>query len=179
MATSGEAVTAVEAWRAARAWRLNLGLILVALLIVLGLLVVILGAIVVRRITDNSTPAYADPVDHFRYGSIGAEPSSGIPRAIWDLLPTLYPEEFDGRKDFSAFGFLYETDPGGHQRDLPIGIAQRDVSGVEVVWLNCATCHTGTVRLTEGASRTIVPAMPSNNLDFGRFVRMVLIAVRR
>ncbi len=174
MGAASEPVTATEAWRTARAWRLNTGLVVMALLLVLGLVVVILGAKLLWRLTDNSTPVYVDPAEHFRYGSIGAEPSSGIPRAIWDLLPVLYPEEFEGRSDFAAFGFLYEADAQGRQRDLPIGISRRNVSGVEVVWLNCATCHTGTVRLTDGAQRAIVAAMPSNNLDFGRFVRMVL-----
>jgi hypothetical protein len=174
MAAPSPVVTAVEAHRGARAWRLRLGLILIAFVFALGLAVVVVGAIVTWRLTDHSAPAYADPAEHFKYGSIGAEPSSGIPRPIWDLLPVLYPEEFVGRSDFSAFGFLYETDTDGRQRALPIGISQRNVGGVEVVWLNCATCHTGTVRVAEGASRKIVPGMPSNNLDFGRFVRVIM-----
>ena len=68
----------------------------------------------------------ADIVEHFKYGSIGAEPSSGIPYGIWQALPTLFPDEFKGRDDYSAFGFLYENDDDGRQRDLPIGISQTE-----------------------------------------------------
>jgi hypothetical protein len=174
MPAPSPAVTAVEAHRHARAGRLNLAFVLFAFVAALGLAVLVAAVVIALRLADGSTPSYADPVEHFKYGSIGAEPSSGVPRAIWDLLPTLYPEEFGGRNDFSAFGFLYETDADGRQRALPIGISKRNVSGVEVVWLNCATCHTGTVRLSDGAPRRIVPGMPSNNLDFGRFVQVIM-----
>jgi hypothetical protein len=170
---TSEPVTAVEAWRLRRNWKVNLLALLAAILLVFFLATLVVGIIVLRRISDNSTPHYADIVEHFKYGSIGAEPSSGIPYAIWKVLPALYPDEFEGRDDYSAFGFLYEDDEAGRQRDLPVGISQRKVRGVEVVWLNCATCHTGTWRADAGDAAAIVPAMPSNNLDFGRFVRMV------
>ncbi len=76
--------------------------------------------------------------------------AAAFPTAIWKVLPALYPEEFEGRDDYSAFGFLYENDDDGRQRDLPIGVSQRKVRGVDVVWLNCATCHTGTWRADAG-----------------------------
>ena len=144
---TSEPVTAVEAWRLRRRWKVNL-------LAALAVIVLVLlpgrcsssGSRAAGASRDNSTPHYADIVEHFKYGSIGAEPSSGIPYAIWKVLPALYPDEFEGRNDYSAFGFLYETDEGGQQRDLPIGVSQRKVRGVDVVWLNCATCHTGTWR---------------------------------
>ncbi len=170
---TSEPVTAVESWRLRRNWKVNLLALLAAVLLVLFLAALVVGIMVLRRISDNSTPHYADIVEHFKYGSIGAEPSSGIPYAIWKVLPALYPDEFDGRDDYSAFGFLYEEDGAGRQRELPIGVSQRKVRGVDVVWLNCATCHTGTWRADADDTAAIVPAMPSNHLDFGRFVRMV------
>ncbi len=170
---ASEPVTAVEAWRLRRNWKVNL-LALVAAIVLIGFLAaLVVGICVLRRISDNSTAHYPDIVEHFKYGSIGAEPSSGIPYAIWRVLPALYPDEFEGRDDYSAFGFLYEQDGDGRKRDLPVGISQRKVRGVDVVWLNCATCHTGTWRADAGDAAQIVAAMPSNNLDFGRFVRMV------
>jgi hypothetical protein len=169
---TSEPVTAVEAWRLRRNWKINLIAVLAVLLLLVSLAALVVGIAVLRRISDDSTPHYAEIVEHFKYGSIGAEPSSGIPYAIWKVLPALYPDEFEGRNDYSAFGFLYEED-GGKQRELPIGVSQRKVRGVDVVWLNCATCHTGTWRANAGDASQIVAAMPSNNLDFGRFVRMV------
>ncbi|HWT30777.1 MAG TPA: cytochrome c, partial [Propylenella sp.] len=173
---AAEPVTAVEAYRHERRWRLYTLLIVVAVLIVLALLALIAGAVLLSRIKENEAPTYASIEEHFKYGSIGSEPSNGIPYWIWKVLPSLYPEEFDHRQDYAAFGFLYETDEDGNQRDLPIGISRRNVSGVDVVWLNCATCHTGTWREAADQPRHIVLAMPSNNLDFHRFVRMVLRA---
>lgn len=170
---ASEPVTAVEAWRLRRNWKVNLLALLAAIVLVGFLGALVVGICVLRRISDQSTPHYADIVEHFKYGSIGAEPSSGIPYAIWKVLPVLYPDEFEARNDYSAFGFLYETDGEGRQRELPIGISERKVRGVDVVWLNCATCHTGTWRANAGDPPEIVAAMPSNNLDFGRFVRMV------
>ncbi|WP_026614410.1 hypothetical protein [Ensifer aridi] len=168
-----EYVTAVEAWRLRRNWKVNL-FAAVTLVVLLVSVVALVAAInVLSRISDNGTPYYADIGEHFKYGSIGAEPSSGIPYAIWKTLPALFPAEFGGRNDYSAFGFLYEKDPDGNPRDLPIGVSRRKVRGVDVVWLNCATCHTGTWRETAQGPTHIVPAMPSNNLDFGRFVGVV------
>ena len=171
-----EPVTAVEAWRQQRNWRVNL---LAAVLFFFGVLLalgVLAAGCILWRISDDGTPHYPEIVSHFKYGSIGAEPNSGIPYAIWKTLPTLFPAEFRGRDDYSAFGFLYETDSGGQREELPIGVSRRSVRGVDVVWLNCATCHTGTWRAAPDEPAHVVPAMPSNNLDFGRFVRMVLAA---
>jgi hypothetical protein len=171
-----EPVTAVEAWRERRRWRLNLVLIVVALLVLLGVLLLVLGGWLLGRLTGTETPTYASIGEHFKYGSIGSEPRSGIPYGIWKTLPSLYPEAFGGRQDYSSFGFLYETDEAGRPRDLPIGVSRRAVSGVDVVWLNCAVCHVGTWREGAGEPAQIVLGMPSNNLDFHRFVKVVLQA---
>ncbi len=147
-------------------------------LVLLGLLCFLLGAAALIAAllawavaSRERTPHHADAVEHFLYGSIGSEPESGLPADLWRLLPHLMPEAFDNRGDWSAFGFLYEDG-----RDLPIGVSTRRVSGVELAWLNCAVCHTGTWRADEGADPVIVAGMPSNNLDFGGFIRVLLDA---
>lgn len=176
-------VTAVEK-ALHRRWRLLIPVyILLALIALIGIAGVILGVILLWQVAQNRTPHYADIVDEFKYGSIGAEPNSGIPYRIWRVLPGLFPEAFDGRKDYSAFGFLYEKDASGRPRDLPIGISRRTYRNVEIVWFNCATCHTGTVTGTmtdsggpERTGRHIIPGMPSNNLDLYRFIRFLLDA---
>ena len=171
-----EPVTVVEAYLDKRRWKLRLAVAVLALLI--GLMVVLAGVGIwaLMRISGHATPTYASAEEHFKYGSIGAEPASGVPYAIWKALPALYPEEFEGRDDYSAFGFIYETDAEGRRRDLPIGVSRRQVQGVDVVWLNCATCHTGSWRASAGGPRHIVAGMPSNNLDFNRFVGVILKA---
>ena len=166
-------VTAVEAELARRRRRrrpLLLALALAGLASVV-LLVVALGAGL--RLIGPATPHHDDIAEHFKYGSIGAEPESGLPYKLWMALPYLFPDEFGGRTDYAAFGFLYETEDGA-PRDLPIGIARRRVMGVDLVWFNCAVCHTGTVREAPDAPRRIVLGMPSNNLDLNRFIDVLL-----
>ena len=176
-------VTAVQAASHRRGRLLAPLCVLAALIAFIGVVGAILGAILLWQLAQNRTPYYANIVDEFKYGSIGAETHSGIPYRIWRALPTLFPEAFGGRDDYSAFGFLYETDADGRQRDLPIGISRRTYRNVDVVWFNCATCHTGTVNTTmtgpDGQQRTgtqIVPGMPSNNLDLERFIHFLLDA---
>ena len=103
--------------------------------------------------SQDRTPHYADIVEHFKYGSIGSEPRAGFPTGSGRRCRVCSPRSSSDRTDYSAFGFLYEPRPDGRQRDLPIGIGRREVDGVELVWFNCATCHTGTVRAARRTAR--------------------------
>jgi hypothetical protein len=143
------------------------------LIFLVGLVAIVVGGVAYYRFTRSGTPYQASEVDHFKYGSIGSEATSGLPYWVWQTLPTLFPEVFKG-SDYSVFGFLYETNAQGNKRDLPIGLSRREVHGVELVWLNCAVCHTGSVRTSAEATHRIIPAMPSNNLDLHRFVKFIL-----
>ena len=166
--------SAVQIYLRRRMWKLDAALLFLLFLLLIGLaaLIVLIAALV--EFGGKGAPAYADNPAHFMYGSIGAETEGGLPYAVWKALPSLYPADFKGRSDYSAFGFLYEKDVSGRQRDLPIGISTRKVNGIDVVWMNCATCHVGTWREAAGASPHIVPGMPSNNLDLYRFIRFIL-----
>lgn len=169
-------VTAVQAHQRRR-WRLQTPLVLLlAVVFLLGLVAAGVGVYALWRFAQDRTPHYADAVEHFKYGSIGAERESGLPYWVWRALPRLFPEAFAGRDDYAAFGFLYEPGPDGQRRDLPVGVARRDVGGVELVWLNCATCHTGAWRTAAGEPAQLVPAMPSNHLDLDRFFSFLLAA---
>src|SRR5262249_6946823 len=177
MAVTAEApVTYVEA-QLRRGRRLLLPiLILLVLGLVIGLIALGFALAAAERLTRNRPEAFADITRHFEHGSIGADQSSGIPFWVWKALPRLFPAEFDGRLDYRAFGFLYRTDSQGRQEDLPIGISRRDFHGVDLVWFNCAVCHTGTYRISEGAERVIVRGMPSNNLNLYCFLPFLLSA---
>jgi hypothetical protein len=169
-------VTAVEAaLRQRRRWSRPLFLLIVLLTLV-GIAVVAVGAGLLVQVSRERTPHYRSELDHFLYGSIGSETASGLPKALWQVMPGLFPELFDGRDDWSALGFLYETDADGRRRELPIGVSTRRVNGIEMAWLNCAVCHTGTWRTGEAEAPRIVAGMPSNNLDFYRLIRTVLAA---
>ena len=169
-------VTYVEAQsRKRRCWMLVVVVVL-ALMMLIGLVAVGLGIYAAIRMQRDSAESYPDIIAHFERGSIGADEGSGLPYWVWQALPRLFPEAFEGRLDYRAFGFLYRTRPDGTQDDLPIGISKRDYQGVDLVWFNCAVCHVGTVRTSETAKPEVMAGMPSNNLNLYRFIRFVLDA---
>ncbi len=166
--------TAAQIYLRKRIWTLELVLLVLAALVLTGFVALAVALTALVKFSGKGTPAYAQDRAHFMYGSIGAEPNSGLPYWMWKALPSLYPEAFKGRSDYSAFGFLYQKDADGRQLDLPVGISRRKVQGVDVVWFNCATCHVGAWRENAGAAPHVVAGMPSNTLDLYRFIRFVL-----
>jgi len=121
------------------------------------------------RFTRDRPVEYNDNELHFKYGSTGGEKMNGIPYWFWVALPELFPEYLPNKKagrGYSSFGMIYEKgkDP---RYDLPVGVSMRNYRGVDLVYLNCAVCHTGTVRDTAGSDPRVVPGMPANTFDLG------------
>ena len=122
------------------------------------------------------------PVDHpeiqahFKYGSIGAEEGNGLPYWIWKVLPEVFPEYLPngGKGGYAALGFVYEQNGDGTPKDTPIGFSKRRMQGGIVrVGLNCAVCHTGTVRASDSAPRQVVLGMPAHQLDLLAYFKFV------
>jgi cytochrome c5 len=118
-------------------------------------------------ITADRPVTYSNITDHFKYGSIGSEPGGPLlspvggvlpPYWVFKVLPAICPDQLPG--GYASLGFIYE--PG---RDLPIGVSRRRRLGVDQVGLNCAVCHTGTVRETPTSAAQIVLGMPAHQLD--------------
>jgi hypothetical protein len=131
--------------------------------------VTISGLLLVERFTRDRPVDYADDVMFFERGSTGGEKMNGIPYWIWVALPEIFPEYLPDKKagqGYSSFGMIYE--PGADPRyALPLGMSRRNVSGLDVVYLNCAVCHTGTVRDAPGAPQRWVPGMPAHQFNLG------------
>ena len=94
---------------------------LLAGLAVLGLAAFYLAG----RLTTDVPVVYDTAHQHFEYGSTGGERSSGIPVALWKVLPKVFPDYLPGKRyvpgrEYESFGFLYEDG-----KDLPIGVSQR------------------------------------------------------
>lgn len=127
------------------------------------------GLCLVERFTRDLPVDYADDVMFFERGSTGGEKMNGIPYWIWVALPEIFPEYLPDKRPghgYSSFGMIYE--PGSDQRyALPLGMSRRNVSGLDVVYLNCAACHTGTVRDAPGAQQRWVPGMPAHQFNLG------------
>jgi len=139
--------------------------------------VVLLMAIwVAVSVGTDSPTTYESITDHFKYGSIGSEPGVSLlrpvggvlpPLAVFAALPSICPEKLPG--GYASLGFVFEPNHA-----LPIGVSQRRRLGIAQVGLNCAICHTGTVRDTPASEPRIVLGMPAHQLDLQRFVEFVL-----
>jgi hypothetical protein len=116
----------------------------------------------------NKPELFPDVRDHFKYGSIGAESRAGVPYWIWVVLPRLFPEYLPARpgEGYERFGLIFESPAAGR----PIGTSYRETE-TGLVGLNCAVCHTGTLRESPGAPRQIVPGMPAHQFDLQSYQR--------
>lgn len=132
-----------------------------------AVLICLVTYLMVRFIPERPV-TYSSELDHFKYGSIGSEGSSGIPYWIFQAIPLL-DESRPANDYWQRFGFVYEAG-----QELPIGFSQRTVQGIKRVWLNCASCHTGSI--TSDGSTQIIIGAPANTLrlyDFIQFMRQV------
>src|SRR6202011_3037084 len=111
----------------------------------------------------------------FKYGSIGSEPGGSIldpvggvlpPYWVFKALPGVCPEKLPG--GYASLGLIMEPN-----HELPIGVTRRRRLGLQEVGLNCAVCHTGTVRETPTGEAKIVAGMPAHQLDLQRFFEFV------
>jgi hypothetical protein len=131
---------------------------------------------VVVSINADRPTRYDGIEEHFKYGSIGSEPGGSLLSPIGGVLPPYWvfrslPSVCSDKlpNGYATFGFVME-----HGRDLPIGISRRRRVGVDHVGLNCAVCHTSTVRDTPDSEPRVVLGMPAQRLDLQSFVEFVL-----
>lgn len=112
---------------------------------------------------------FADPTDHFKYGSIGGDADPGLPLEVMKVLPEAFPEYLPkgGAHDYTAFGFIREP---GHE--MPIGFSTRQRL-IPRTGLNCAACHTGSWRSTDQEQPVVRLGMPAANLNLGAYFQFL------
>jgi hypothetical protein len=146
-----------------------------ALLLIFGIAALI-GLYIIWYFTHDSTRNYADIEEHFKYGSIGSEtggtiisPLGGVlpPYLVFKTLPQVCPDKLPG--GYASLGRVFEPN-----RNMPIGVSRRWRLGMEQVGLNCAVCHTGTVRETPASQPMIVLGMPAHQLRLEQLFQFVL-----
>ncbi len=132
---------------------------------------VVLGASVcLRAAARDDGPSFPDIVEHFKYGSIGAEENTGLPYRIWRVLPEVCGDVLPDRPGagYERIGFIDEGAPHGR----PVGTSYRPGRGNRV-GLNCATCHVGTLRDAPDAPRQVIVGMPANQMDLQGYARFL------
>jgi hypothetical protein len=144
--------------------------------IALVVIVILIAAWVLIVVRVDRPVTYDQITEHFKYGSIGSEPGGSLlqpiggvlpPYSVFTALPSICPEKLPG--GYASVGLIVEP---GHQ--MPIGVSRRRRIGIDHVGLNCAVCHTGTVRDTPEGQPHVVLGMPAHNLDLQRLVQFVL-----
>ena len=111
---------------------------------------------------------YDDPVERFKYGSIGAEQDAGIPYWIFYVLPRVFSDKLPGPGGYASFGVAWE--PG---KELPIGFSKKRI-GFDRVANNCAVCHTASYRTEHYSNPVLIPTGPNHTLDLEAFFRFLI-----
>src|SRR5918999_5193510 len=140
------------------------------LAVVLFAVVIAAGAYLLGRFSADSPVDYQSDIDHFKYGSLGSEHEFGVPYWIWRALPEVFADKLP-ESGWQSLGFVFEKG-----KDLPIGMSERRYLGFDLVWLNCAFCHAGTVRQSPASEPIAYVAMPANTFDFRAFTRFLFAA---
>ena len=109
---------------------------------------------------------YADPLEHFKYGSIGVEAAQGVPYEVWRTLPGICMAPPGRGAGYRHFGFQWQAG-----RATPVGMPL-ETAIVPRVGINCALCHVGRVEGPEGTSR-LLPGAPNTSLDLQSYLRFL------
>lgn len=147
--------------RAMRRWHL-IKLSLVAVVLVAGI-----ATTAWYKLLREEPQQFSSTEDYFKYGSIGAESTNGIPYWIWVVLPRIFPEYLPGPGGYNSLG-LY-TEPG---KPLPVGFSTKTI-GFPRVGVNCAVCHSATIRLSAGELPLFLPGGASTTFDPLRYQRFL------
>ncbi len=135
-------------------------------LVILAVLVGVAGWFLLFReepqqLADDSIEEY------FKYGSIGTENAQGVPYWIWLVLPKMFPEHLPAPGGYAALGFPWEQG-----RPMPVGFTKKRI-GFDRVGLNCALCHTTSLRREGEVERHLVLGGPSNTQDVLAYQRFL------
>src|SRR5262245_53674864 len=135
---------------------------------VLALLLVVGGIFTYNHFfREEPAPYFASDEEHFLYGSIGTEAEQGIPYWIWLVLPRVFPEYLPGPGGYASLGFLGKD---GHE--MPVGLSKVTV-GFPRVGINCAICHTASLRARADDIPKVIAAAPSHQTGEQQYLRFL------
>ncbi|MDQ3722629.1 MAG: cytochrome c [Actinomycetota bacterium] len=129
----------------------------------------VVGIVGVFAMTRSNPEKHAGIVEHYKYGSIGAEGRSGVPASLWLALPEVFPDllpEGPG-EGYERVGLIYEKG-----RARPIGTSFRETQ-IGMIGLNCAVCHVGTLRTSKDAQPRIILGMPANQFNLQAYLNFL------
>jgi mono/diheme cytochrome c family protein len=139
--------------------------VLLVLLIAPTILALLLALYLMQRFGGDEAVVYADAEDHFKYGSTGGEHESGFPYWIFQAMPKVCAAHLPG-PGYQSVGLIFEEG-----KELPVGMSKRRYQGIDRTFLNCAVCHTSTVRDTPESKPKLYTGMPANTFNIMAFQR--------
>jgi len=142
------------------------------ILVTLAVVVVGFGVYVLALLMQDEPVVYADIREHFKYGSTGGERESGFPYWIFQAMPNVCSQHLPG-PGWASLGFIYEDG-----KDLPVGTSKRRYMGVDRTFINCAVCHTSTVRDTPQSKPRLYVGMPANTFNLFGFQKFLFDCAR-
>ena len=149
-------------------------------ILILIVLTVIAAAV---RLLRDEPESFADRRMQFKYGSTGGDKNFGIPFPIWQVLPVMFKDKLPAGREaegWGAFGFITEDSdymgPGQPRQKRPVGTTLRNYMGIDRIFLNCAVCHSGTVRANADAKPQLVLGMGANTIDLEAFQNFLTTA---
>jgi hypothetical protein len=121
-----------------------------------------------RLLREEPAPYFESAEDHFLYGSIGTEADRGLPYWVWVVLPRIFPDYLPRPGGYASLGVLARD---GHE--MPIGLSKVTI-GVPRVGINCAMCHTASVRASRGDVPVIYPGAPAHQTGAQEYKRFLI-----
>jgi hypothetical protein len=141
-------------------------------ILVIPIILALVGLSLYRQQSQVNQPVtYVNDEDHFKYGSITTDSTSGIPYWIWRTMPEVCSGLLPG--GYASLGVVQE--PG---KDTPIGFSKRRIGFFEQVGPNCALCHTTSLRRSESAHPEFYLTGPSNQLDLMGYFHFLFSCAR-
>ncbi len=125
-------------------------------LVAIGLLLLLMiaGVTYFEFFRELPPTYFASDEEHFLYGSIGTESTSGVPYWLWLVLPRVFPDKLPRPGGYASIGMIF-----AEGRELPVGFTKQTI-GIDRVGINCAVCHASTYRLHPLDKPVIVPGGP-------------------
>jgi mono/diheme cytochrome c family protein len=119
---------------------------------------------------EEPAPYFESDEDHFLFGSVGTEQTDGVPYWIWLVLPRIVPDLLPGPGGYASLGLVSKD---GYE--MPVGLSKVTV-GFPRVGINCAVCHTASVRLRPQDPPMLVPAAPAHQTSPQGYLRFLMAA---
>ena len=126
---------------------------------VFAILLIVLGATAWYKFFREIDQQFASMEEYFKYGSIGSENAQGSPYWIWLTLPRIFPEYLPGPGGYNSLGLHSEAG-----KSVPVGFSVKTI-GFARVGINCAICHTASVRMSANELPILLPAGGTSTFD--------------